>query len=63
MRVLILMQVLIGLISSSSHALRESAVKFDSKEKRTRKAGVRNVVDFFRNLFRTGRPVTGNILA
>ena len=36
------MQVLIGFISSFSQALREKAVRFDWKEKRSRKIGVRD---------------------
>ena len=42
--VLIHMQVLIGLISSSSQAVRENADKFDLKEKRNWKTGVKDVL-------------------
>jgi len=40
--ILIHMQVLIGFISSFSQALRENAVRFGWKEKRSRKIGVRD---------------------
>lgn len=64
------MQMLIRLIPPCRQALREDAVIFDLKWKRNGKSGVRNGVwqgpsvgSSGKDLFRTGKGVTGNILA